>query len=152
MKISKFRIKNYRSIVDSGYCYPAEGVTVFAGMNEAGKSSILEALEDFNVRTRIRDAALPIDQEAARPEIEIAFRIEKGELNALINNVPLNADRDLVVDSEVEITLLKKYPDKYEIGADSSRWLRLDQSVADRMAAIAAAHDRLIASSARAGY
>ena len=54
MKIVRFRIFNYKSIIDSGDCYPSDGVTILAGKNEAGKSSILEALEDFNFEKVIR--------------------------------------------------------------------------------------------------
>ncbi len=43
MKIKKFRIKNYKSIVNSGDCYLEKDLTIFAGKNESGKTSILEA-------------------------------------------------------------------------------------------------------------
>ena len=44
-KIHSFRIKNYRSIIDSGWIFISpDDVTVFIGQNESGKSAILEAL------------------------------------------------------------------------------------------------------------
>ena len=48
MKIKKLRVKNYKSILDSGDVYFEEGITILAGMNESGKTSLLEALEDFD--------------------------------------------------------------------------------------------------------
>jgi hypothetical protein len=45
MKITKFRITNFRSIVDTGWSkLSPDGVTVLVGQNESGKSSILEAI------------------------------------------------------------------------------------------------------------
>ena len=53
-RMIKFRIKNYKSIKDSGDCYLSKGITVLAGKNECGKTSILEALEDFDAHRKIR--------------------------------------------------------------------------------------------------
>lgn len=45
MKITKFRIKNFRSIIDTEWrSFSPDGVTVLVGQNESGKSAILEAL------------------------------------------------------------------------------------------------------------
>jgi AAA15 family ATPase/GTPase len=54
--IKKFRIKNYKSIMDSGDCYLTDGITVLAGKNESGKTSILEALSDFDSANSIRES------------------------------------------------------------------------------------------------
>jgi predicted ATP-dependent endonuclease of OLD family len=47
MKITKIRIKNYRSIKDSGDIDFVDNLFVLAGQNESGKSSILEAMEAY---------------------------------------------------------------------------------------------------------
>ena len=49
MKLVSFRIKHYRSIIDTGDVELSDNdnVSVFAGQNESGKSSILKALRDF---------------------------------------------------------------------------------------------------------
>ncbi len=48
MKLSKARIQNYRSIVDTGW-FEVEGKkTILVGPNEAGKSAILQALQHIN--------------------------------------------------------------------------------------------------------
>jgi len=45
MKITQFRISNFRSIVDTNWCpFSRDGVTVFVGQNESGKTSVLDAL------------------------------------------------------------------------------------------------------------
>lgn len=47
MKLHKVRIKNFKSIKDSGDIYFSDDIHILAGQNESGKSSILEALEAF---------------------------------------------------------------------------------------------------------
>lgn len=50
MRLASFRIKNFKSIVDTGVCHLSENdnITVFAGQNEAGKSAVIEGLNFFN--------------------------------------------------------------------------------------------------------
>jgi len=49
MKLKSFRVTCYKSIVDSGECRLSDydNITVLAGQNESGKSSILQALRDY---------------------------------------------------------------------------------------------------------
>ncbi len=45
MNIISFRVKNFRSIIDSGWVpFSPDGITVLVGQNESGKSSLLDAL------------------------------------------------------------------------------------------------------------
>ncbi len=127
MKIIKFRIKNYKSIVDSGDCYPANGVTVFAGKNEAGKTSILEALEDFNVNKKIRSKAKPIQDDTLEPEITITFHIPKKEIEAILKETGHTAS---LKEEEIELILQKRYPQKFAYANDILSKLGLDESKA----------------------
>ncbi len=49
MKLIEFQIKNYQSIIDSSIVElsGADNITILAGQNESGKSTILKALNDF---------------------------------------------------------------------------------------------------------
>ncbi len=47
MKMTAFRVQNYRSVVDSGWVNLSE-VTVIVGKNESGKTSLMRALWKFN--------------------------------------------------------------------------------------------------------
>ena len=47
LKVTQFRVLNYRNIDDSGWI-PLERVTAFVGRNEAGKTALLKALHKFN--------------------------------------------------------------------------------------------------------
>jgi len=48
LKVDYVRIQNFRSIIDSGNFYLDNNMTVLAGKNESGKSTILKALETFS--------------------------------------------------------------------------------------------------------
>ena len=80
MKLKKFRIKNFKSITDSGDCYLTDTITILAGKNESRKTSILEALEDFDTDEKIRESAKPIKSPEAIPEISITFTVEKDTI------------------------------------------------------------------------
>lgn len=47
MRIEKFRIQNYKSILDSGEVTLDPEVTTLLGKNESGKTNVLEALKSF---------------------------------------------------------------------------------------------------------
>ena len=45
MRLNAFKIKNFRSIVDTGFRdLSPDGISLIVGQNESGKSSILEAM------------------------------------------------------------------------------------------------------------
>jgi len=120
MEIKSFRIKNYRSIKDSGVCYlSGDNITILAGMNESGKTAILEALEDFNVDKAIREEAIPIQNPDAIPEIAVTFEIDKETLNNISDMI--NFKIKTTKSSNVEI--IKKYPGEYFLSNESIRSL-----------------------------
>jgi len=112
MKLKKFIIKNYKSITDSGDCYLTDTITILAGKNESGKTSILEALEDFDTDNKIRESAKPIKFPDAIPEISITFIVEKDTIKEIFEEIksPLKATAD------IEIELIKTFPDSYSFG------------------------------------
>ncbi|MBI3627515.1 MAG: AAA family ATPase [Candidatus Sungbacteria bacterium] len=112
MKLKKFKIKNYKSIVDSGDCYLTDTITILAGKNESGKTSILEALQDFDTDEKIRESAKPIKSPEAVPEISITFVVEKETLKEILEEIksPVKATAD------VEFEIIKTFPDKYTFG------------------------------------
>ncbi len=48
MRLLKARVQNYRSIKDSGWFNVENSKTIFVGPNEAGKTAILQALQQLN--------------------------------------------------------------------------------------------------------
>jgi len=112
MKLKKFKITNYKSITDSGDCYLTDTITILAGKNESGKTSILEALEDFDTDKKIRESAKPIKSPESVPEISITFTVEKDTITEIFEEIksPLKATTD------IEIELIKTFPDVYSFG------------------------------------
>ncbi|VAX37826.1 hypothetical protein MNBD_UNCLBAC01-1517 [hydrothermal vent metagenome] len=84
MNFIRFRIQNYKSIIDSGYCDFSSDLTILIGKNESGKSATLEALYDFgrDVSAMSNDA-FPIDGRLDDPLIEIHFKVEPQELKEM---------------------------------------------------------------------
>lgn len=76
MKIVKFRIQNYKSVQDSGDCYLSTKFTILAGKNESGKTTILEALSDFDERKKIEVDKIPINSDK-KPMISVTFAIDE---------------------------------------------------------------------------
>ncbi len=120
MKLIKFRIKNFRSIIDSGDCYLTDNITILAGKNESGKTSVLEALEDFDADKTIRKEAIPIKNTNNKPSISVTFEISKSTLTDILNKIELNKSLD-----SMEIEIIKEYPDKYKIAEESRKRLDL---------------------------
>ena len=58
MKLAKARVQNYRSIRDTGEFEVEDGKTILVGPNEAGKSAILQALQQLSRPTEVK----PFDQ------------------------------------------------------------------------------------------
>ncbi|MGL3210942.1 ATP-dependent nuclease [Bradyrhizobium sp. BR 1433] len=74
-----FRITNFRSIVDTGWCaFSKDGATVIVGQNESGKSSILEALSKTLGPSNITDDDCRIDAEL--PAVLLKVRVAPKEL------------------------------------------------------------------------
>ena len=90
-----FRIRNYKSIVDTGTCYLASDLTILAGKNESGKTAILEALRDFGTGAIDADA-LPLSNEE-QPEIIVSFSLDDRDYNNLAEGLPSEVGRPAVL-------------------------------------------------------
>ena len=112
MHIKRFRIRNYRSIRDSGDCYLSQDdITILAGKNESGKTAILEALEDFNYEKPIRHEAVPIGSTEAKPEISVTFGLQESTTAAL-----LEAFKHATALTNIEeLQVVKRYPSEYSL-------------------------------------
>lgn len=118
MKILKLRIKNYKSIIDSGDCYLTNGVTVIAGKNESGKTSVLQALEDFNKDVSIRDKSKPINK-SELPIISILFQFTPDEINPILHSCGVSDN----LEKAVEVGLVKTYPKEYSFTDETTELL-----------------------------
>ena len=116
MKLIKFRIKNYKSIQDSGWCWLASDLTILAGKNESGKSAVLEALHDFDKNKSISADAVPLTDDDSKPEIEMCFNVETQMVDEIAQrtNMELNQDvRNYL--SEHNVTIIKYDSSSYRL-------------------------------------
>lgn len=120
IKIIKFRIKNYKAIKDSSDCYLTNNITILAGKNEAGKTSILEALADFDFDQQIRKDAVP-KKSKLLPEIQITFNVNKNIINEILEECAFN----IKVNNDMQIDISKIYPDNYKLSDESIKRLGL---------------------------
>lgn len=115
MELIKARIKNYKSIVDSGDIYFSSTLTILAGKNESGKTSILEALEDFHENSKIRETARRFKGEGV-PEVAVTFKLDKSEVDQTYKEAGL----DQSVKGGMSLTLIKRQGiDGYVLDGDS---------------------------------
>lgn len=140
MKIKKFRIWNYRSIIDSGDCYPTDSVTILAGKNESGKSSVLQALEDFDIDRSIREKAVPIGGNE-KPKISIWFLINREDIQAVLETIAFPTEAALP--EEVELCICKEYPDIYSLDCHVLRSIGIDSSPQDYRNEIVSLYQRI---------
>ena len=78
MRLVAFRIKNFRSIVDSGWCnLSADNITGFIGQNESGKTSVLEAQHSFYTKVLDNDY---LRSDGQMPVVCCSFEVAPNEL------------------------------------------------------------------------
>jgi len=84
MFIKSFRIKNFRSIVDTDWCdLSLDNITELIGQNESGKTSVLHALNSFEAE-KITEDDLRSDE--SLPEISCSFSLGKEELERIFKD------------------------------------------------------------------
>ena len=82
MKLKSFQIKNYKSIIDTGEVMLSEhdNITVLAGQNESGKSSVLEALNSFETGVFDIDSKPFTTKGTLLQSISCVFEVEDSNL------------------------------------------------------------------------
>lgn len=84
MRLKKFRIYNYKSIMDSGDCCLSSDFTTLIGKNESGKTAVLEAIRDFDREQYvISQQAYPLSSIGEEPSLEMVFSVSKEELEGI---------------------------------------------------------------------
>ncbi len=84
MKLAAFRIKNFRSIVDTGWqSVSPDNITCLIGQNESGKTSVLEGLNVFHTGQITEDV---LRSDMSLPEISCRFTVGKGSLLSLTSD------------------------------------------------------------------
>lgn len=128
MKLISLHIKNYKSITDSKVCFLEPDMTIFAGKNESGKSSILEALYDFNFGSKINSEAIQIHNEDARPEITLRFEMSKEEQIEYFKDIKVERK----VDKSYKFEITKTDIDTYRFDDDTNVFFEFHHDTTDQ--------------------
>lgn len=97
MRLSRARVQNYRSIIDTGEFDLEREKSILVGPNEAGKSAVLQALQQINrpdgvkplnylrdyPRRLLRDITSGKVSPETVPVATAVFDLDEGDLNAL---------------------------------------------------------------------
>jgi ABC-type ATPase involved in cell division len=84
MKLTSFRIKNFRSIVDTGWQnLSPDNITCLIGQNESGKTSVLEGLKVFYTGIISEDV---LRSDLSFPEVSCRFSVPEGWLLKVTEN------------------------------------------------------------------
>lgn len=87
VKVEWVRIKDFRSIKDTGRLYIDSNLTVLAGKNESGKSNILRALEAFSLNEFSHENYPEIiDKRLCFPSVEVSFKINLSEFKQYLED------------------------------------------------------------------
>jgi AAA15 family ATPase/GTPase len=110
IKLSAFRIKNFRSIKDSGWrTLATDNISILIGQNESGKTSVLEALQSFYDQSLNEDV---LRSDNCYPEISCRFRIESNTvLSDLLSKNKLPSELHQKTENQKEFTLTRKWSD-----------------------------------------
>jgi energy-coupling factor transporter ATP-binding protein EcfA2 len=102
MKLSAFRIRNFRSIVDTGWQnISPDNITCLIGQNESGKTSVLEGLKVFYTGVISEDV---LRSDLTLPEVSCRFSIPEGWLLKITDNPGSELKELLSGLSRLEIT------------------------------------------------
>jgi DNA repair exonuclease SbcCD ATPase subunit len=102
MQLKAFRIRNFRSIVDTGWQnISPDNITCLIGQNESGKTSVLEGLKVFYSGIISEDV---LRSDLSLPEVSCRFTIPKGWLNKITDNPGTELKELLSGLTQVELT------------------------------------------------
>jgi energy-coupling factor transporter ATP-binding protein EcfA2 len=102
MKLKAFRIRNFRSIVDTGWQnISPDNITCLIGQNESGKTSVLEGLNVFYTGIISEDV---LRSDLSLPEVSCRFSFPSGWLIKITDNPGTELKELLSGLSHVELT------------------------------------------------
>jgi predicted ATP-dependent endonuclease of OLD family len=102
MKLTAFRIRNFRSIVDTGWQnLSPDNITCLIGQNESGKTSVLEGLKVFHSGIISEDV---LRSDLSYPEVSCRFTVPEGWLLKITDNPGVELTELLSRLTELELT------------------------------------------------
>ncbi len=83
VKLIKFNIERYKSILNSGDCIVEDKITVLAGKNESGKTNILEGLDKLNEGSNFKEKEKTLGEKNS-PKITAYFELGDSEITEIL--------------------------------------------------------------------
>jgi len=112
MQLVAFKIKNFRSIIDTGWHQLAhDNITSLIGQNESGKTSILEALKAYHDGRLIEDM---LRSDLSLPQVSCKFAFSYAELENRIDKRKLNPELRKLIQSVEYISLTRVWEDEMD--------------------------------------
>ena len=118
IKLSEFRIRNFRCIDDSDWI-KAEDITSLVGINESGKTAILHALRTLNPGSGITDIQKVRDFPRSRlsSDFEEDSIVAQGKFlipNDYLEDLKIRKDFSIPEEQELILTLTSSYNNKLD--------------------------------------
>lgn len=124
MRLLSFRIKNFRSIQDTGWQnLSPDNITGLIGQNEAGKTAILEALYSFSTGEISPDY---LRSDGSTPEISCSFELDWDEFKEILGDYTLPKGLAKLVKERKRINLTRIWD-----GIDSSELILEEKEFSD---------------------
>ncbi len=127
-RLKRFRVTNFRSIVDSGYVDIKNQTTVLIGSNRAGKSSLLNALEKLNYDTEF-------DKFDITQLGDIGFNYMNGKING--NQIKIiEAEFEPIrrnIESDELLTVTKFFDSSYHIKIGNKEYVINSGKIQNKM-------------------
>ncbi len=107
MKLQAFRIKNFRSIKDTGWQnFSPDNITGLIGQNEAGKTAILEAFYSFRTAEISEDV---LRSDGTMPEVSCSFQVSWDEIKELFKEKTLPKGLAKLINGKKRINLKRAW-------------------------------------------
>ena len=115
MNLQSFRIKNFRSIKDTGWQnFSPDNITGLIGQNEAGKTAILEALYSFPTAEISEDV---LRSDGSLPEVSCSFFVSWDEVKESFMERPLPKGLAKLINERKRINLKRSWTDAKSEGS-----------------------------------
>lgn len=112
MQLVSFKIKNFRSIVDTGWHTLAhDNITSLIGQNESGKTSILEALKAYHDGLLIEDM---LRSDLSLPVVTCKFKFAFADIENHLDKRRLNPKIRKLLSSLETISLTRRWVDEMD--------------------------------------
>ena len=127
MNLKKIRIQNYKSIIDTGLCHINQNLTILAGMNESGKTSILEAIRDFAQGNSVNKDAKRVKGADGELLISLYFRLNEQDIEHIYDELEISEEeqpssfKEFLLKNDIGIT--KNVKNEYSIEADAASYI-----------------------------